>query len=284
MSKPRAYPAKLLLFGEHAVLLGGEALALPLAHYQASWSKLSPHDNALQQFLDWLPQQEFTFLELSRLKAGLPDHSLSLASNIPQGYGLGSSGSVTAAIYDWLVREPSVNEMELKQRLASMESFFHGNSSGTDPLVSYLNRPVWLNHSEYPEFPALPLNGLNHWYLVDSGQPRSAGTTIQRFLSTFRDGSGLERVRNQLLEINAEAIRCFVTGEEGQLEEVLQRLSFWQWEHMHYMIPESLTALWQQGLEQGTWFIKICGAGGGGFLLLWSHTPPTNYPLIPLKN
>jgi mevalonate kinase len=33
------------------------------------------------------------------------------------------------------------------------------------------------------------------------------------------------------------------------------------------MIPQSFQDLWQQGLDEGHFALKLCGAGGGGFLL-----------------
>ena len=46
------------------------------------------------------------------------------------------SGAVTACIYDRYV-EKSTDLKEIRTRLAQMESFFHGKSSGIDPWVSY---------------------------------------------------------------------------------------------------------------------------------------------------
>jgi mevalonate kinase len=33
------------------------------------------------------------------------------------------------------------------------------------------------------------------------------------------------------------------------------------------MIPDSIRPVWEQGLKSGAYTLKLCGAGGGGFLL-----------------
>ena len=74
-------------------------------------------------------------------------------SSIPQGYGVGSSGALVASIYDQYAADKiTVLEnltrdklLKLKQIFALMESFFHGKSSGLDPLNSYLSLPILIN-------------------------------------------------------------------------------------------------------------------------------------------
>lgn len=64
-----------------------------------------------------------------------------LDSDVPIGYGLGSSGMVVAAVYDRYARSPIQDAMDLKALFARMEGYFHGSSSGIDPLQCYLGKP-----------------------------------------------------------------------------------------------------------------------------------------------
>jgi len=65
-------------------------------------------------------------------------------SSIPQGYGVGSSGALVASIYDQYAHNKiTILEnltrdklLKLKEIFSFMESFFHGKSSGLDPLNS----------------------------------------------------------------------------------------------------------------------------------------------------
>ncbi len=90
-------------------------------------------------------------------------------SSIPQGYGVGSSGALVAAIYDKYadnkitVLENLTREklLQLKNIFSQMESFFHGKSSGLDPLNSYLSIPILINSKDNIEATGIPTQSTN---------------------------------------------------------------------------------------------------------------------------
>ena len=101
-------------------------------------------------------------------------------SSIPQGYGIGSSGALVASIYDQyaedkitilenLTRDKLLN---LKAIFSLMESFFHGKSSGLDPLNSYLSLPILINSKTNIEPAGIPSQkeGKGAVFLLDSEQ------------------------------------------------------------------------------------------------------------------
>ena len=96
------------------------------------------------EYLGSLKIQELDF-DFEKLQADV-DNGMYFDSSIPQGYGVGSSGALVAAIYDkYAINKVTVLEnltreklLKLKQIFSAMESFFHGKSSGLDPLNSYL--------------------------------------------------------------------------------------------------------------------------------------------------
>ena len=71
-------------------------------------------------------------------------------SSIPQGFGVGSSGAIVAAIYDNYSQDKIASDANmsneefigLKKIFGTLESYYHGKSSGLDPLICYLNLPV----------------------------------------------------------------------------------------------------------------------------------------------
>jgi mevalonate kinase len=76
-------------------------------------------------------------------------------SNIPQGYGVGSSGALVAAIferYSFSKHNPENISKEdlknIKSVFGEMESYFHGKSSGMDPLICYMNLPILIENKE----------------------------------------------------------------------------------------------------------------------------------------
>jgi mevalonate kinase len=68
-------------------------------------------------------------------------------SSIPQGYGVGSSGALVAAIYDRYAQDKNCsrefNSWKLLQLKYSLKwKLFSRKSSGLDPLNSYLSIPM----------------------------------------------------------------------------------------------------------------------------------------------
>jgi len=101
-------------------------------------------------------------------------------SSIPQGYGVGSSGAIVAAFYDKYaqnkitVLENLTREklLKLKTIFSEMESYFHGKSSGLDPLNSYLSLPILINSKDNIEATGIPSQkqeGKGAVFLLDSG-------------------------------------------------------------------------------------------------------------------
>ncbi len=123
------YPAKLLLWGEHIVIHGAQALATPLHALAGHWVELPAGDEErLLPFLSYLQREGWdALLDLDAFARSITA-GLVFASAIPHGYGLGSSGALCAAIYDTFARdkiEPHDTHryLELKTMLGKMESF-----------------------------------------------------------------------------------------------------------------------------------------------------------------
>jgi len=68
--------------------------------------------------------------------------------------------------------------------LARMEQHFHGQSSGTDPLICFLRQPLMLGGGQPPRTTSLPPNWNEGFFLLDTGTERKASDFIRSF--TFR--------------------------------------------------------------------------------------------------
>ncbi|HOY17773.1 MAG TPA: hypothetical protein PLC89_10780 [Haliscomenobacter sp.] len=279
------FSSKLLLFGEHTVLQGSAALALPLPLFQGEWAWAETENAAslqrnLPAWCQYLTKQQAegkleTKLDLPRFADEL-QAGLYFRSNIPDGYGTGSSGAVCAALYARYALPPIDQEdaaryPELKRILGQMESFFHGASSGTDPLIIYLDRPVLLSEDgkiESIPLPAWP-QAASGWqfFLLDTGQSRSTSQWVNLFLERCKVSAYQEQVKTQLIPVTEEAIRLFQQAQWPELYGNWQQISALQQQLLEPMIPPAFKKLWEQGLEAGHYALKLCGAGGGGFLL-----------------
>lgn len=272
------YPAKVLLFGEHILLRGASALAAPLPLYggQWAWNTADAPGNQmqLQAWADYLhDKQEELDLVVDAFRADL-HKGLYFQSNIPTGYGLGSSGALCAAVYDRYARRKiapadTARLPELRRILALMESFFHGASSGADPLICYLDRPVLLlpdGGIELVKLPSLQAKGLS-LFLLDSGRSRQTGPLVQYFRERCEDPAFEQMVQAQLITGSDAAITAWLESRLDDMYEHFLSISAFHLEHLAPMIPEELWHPWREGLERGGVALKLCGAGGAGFFL-----------------
>lgn len=285
----KKFPAKLLLFGEHTVNLGSQALAMPLPLFSGQWAtatKLNPSELAAKQ--QRLPQLADYLADLQQRGELLPPldvagfqqalaEGLVFESNIPTGYGAGSSGALVAAIFDrWQNADVDwQNELPaLKKALAQMECFFHGTSSGTDPLICFLQKTVLLGgvHEVEVVEPITPERGGNYQlFLLDTGIPRQATQFIQYFLEKMKEESFAKLLQNGLLPSVDAAIRAFLSGDGAAVFQEMHRIGEFQFLFLEKMIPEAFRPAWKAGLDGELFKLKVCGAGGGGFLLGITH-------------
>ncbi|MEL6926008.1 MAG: hypothetical protein AAFO94_18345 [Bacteroidota bacterium] len=274
----RIYPSKLLLFGEHTVNTGSQALAMPLELYRGQWCKgddaAHPSRPYLEQTLDYLEQlqkkdQLLVAYDLAGFRQMLHD-GLHFDSNIPIGYGLGSSGALTAGIYDAFCVQKSDDDLAaLKKQLAQIESLFHGESSGTDPLVSFLQQGVYIeSRSELgPVNIPTSTSAKAGLFLLNTGQPRRADHFIQLYFEQCEAAWFQQRVAAELVPCNDHAIDAFLKADWAALFELMHQISLFQYRYFEAFIPEALRPIWLKGLAGDQFKLKICGAGGGGFMM-----------------
>lgn len=266
----RHYPAKLLLFGEHILLTGAPALAVPVPAFCGWWSWSEEAVGKQKRLLEFARSAVLASVQTLDVQAFQHDlgRGLLLESNIPTGYGLGSSGALCAAIYDRYCREKTEGLAALKADLARMEGFFHGNSSGIDPLTSYVAQPVLIERQT-----EVCLAAPQSWaeppvvFLLDSALPRQTEPLVQWFLGKTRDAAFFEKLQAELLPAHHAMLHGWLGAVPEMFWPALRRVSAWQMEHLPPMIPPTVREVWMQSLEQESFSLKICGAGGGGYVL-----------------
>jgi len=281
--KYKRFGCKVLLVGEYLVLNGWSSLAMPYATFggglqfgqgyqpEFNWSHL----------VDFLMEKEIplNFTDLQKdLSCGLV-----FRANIPMGYGLGSSGALVASLFDAYHTSSFQNLNDLKLILARMESFFHGQSSGIDPLVILVNQGILLTPENVISV-NIQQESLKNWYLLDSGISRSSTSFIKHYREELYPHHTSE-ITN-LAAHNGALIEILTQGEtKGQLQSgIWKAISEIQLTIFSKMIPHQIQELWQRGLETDAYYLKLCGAGGGGFFLLYNNSIelPENIHLLKL--
>ncbi len=272
------YPSKVLLFGEYTIIQRSSALAVPYYKYRSYWSDGElPTDfvislpkvqcqAGLWKIYGELIQKGITGLNLPLFKKEL-EGGLWLVSNSPIGYGLGSSGAVCAALYDRYALAPEEDLAALQQLLATLEGSFHGKSSGIDPLVSYQQQPLWVQ----PNGVVLPthLSNLTNAcaFLIDSQHPRVSTPLINFFVEQSKNASFIKHFVAPVSQAVEQAIAAWQQDDGTALLKAVALISEKQLAYLTPMVLPEWRRLWELGLSTGDFYLKICGAGGGGFLL-----------------
>ena len=199
-------------------------------------------------------------------------------SSIPQGYGVGSSGALVAAIYDkYAIQKISSRGtltqkdlLKLKEIFGLMESFFHGKSSGLDPLNSYLSLPILINSQNHIEATGIPLsvqNGKGAVFLLDSGMIGETAPMVQIFMEKMKNEGFRNMLKNKFSKYTDACIENFLQGNFKLLVQNVKKLSGIVLNHFKPMIPQQFHELWQKGIDSGDYYLKLCGSGGGGYIL-----------------
>ena len=206
-------------------------------------------------------------LDIANFKKELSG-GLFFESNIPTGYGAGSSGALVAAIFDryCMIREGK-DLISLKKALAQMEGFFHGTSSGTDPLICYLNSAVILNNDEIKKIELSEMELPYSLFLLDTGIERQATPFIEYFFKKNKENAFGEKIKNDYLPTVDSAIDHFINRKWELLFDQFNLISGFQFYRLEKTIPVEFLSIWKRGLGSDYFKLKICGAGGGGFIL-----------------
>jgi len=264
-------PAKILLFGEYAVLYGARAFAIPSDNYFGTLAFGDLNDAVVHYsnknikiFSDYLLKNFRDTFHFEELQADI-EQGLYLQTNIPQGFGLGSSGVLVAALAHQYLREHNFTLDELHALLQKMENAFHGNSSGIDPLVSFTNAKILFQTGKIDVYEK-EIKAID-FKLINSGNPRNTKHYVNIFKKKMLVESYYKKFRTRYITTNNLLLEAYLKGDSALFEVMLSELSFLQMEMLPEMIPHPIAQQWRNALKEKTSAMKLCGAGGGGFFL-----------------
>lgn len=277
--KHKIFHSKLLLFGEHIINNGARGLAIPLERFDGVFQKgnlKEPRVKESNHNLELLANFIIYSKELSDqydTNTFLDDveHGLYFDSNIPQGYGLGSSAALVAAVYEryFLYKKKKSPINEVKMQLAKLESYYHGKSSGLDAIVSYTNKAVIINQGEVAESFDLGLseNPKMKVFLINTHKERKTAPYVNLFLEKCKDKKFKSTIDISLIPSNNIAIDSFLKLKHSDFWNSVRVISQVQLDILPEFIPAEFVDRWKSGLQNNEFALKICGAGGGGFII-----------------
>lgn len=285
MKAPLFY-SKILLFGEYGIIEDSKGLSIPFNFFKGGlrigdMSELIEKESNLnlKKFRDYLLKIEITTVEFDFEKLNLDlDKGMFFDSSIPQGYGVGSSGALVAAFYDrYAINKITVLEnltkskiLVLKNIFSTMESFFHGKSSGLDPLNSYLSLPILIhskNEVETTGIPSQESKGKGAVFLLDSGKSSDTAPMVDLFFKSMKNKNYNKMIQEEFIKTTDSCVEDFLNGNFNSLFKNIKVLSKVVLKNFKPMIPENFHNIWAKGIESDEYFLKLCGSGGGGYIL-----------------
>ncbi len=286
MKGPLFY-SKILLFGEYGIIKDSKGLSIPYNFFKGALKtdenpSLEAQESnaglsAFSKHLETLQNTGTASFDLVALNKDIAS-GMYFDSSIPQGYGIGSSGALVAAIYDKYannkitVLENLTREklLKLKAIFGAMESFFHGKSSGLDPLNSYLSLPILINSKDNIESTSLPTQnpkGKGAVFLLDSGMTGETAPMVQIFMEQMKQEGFRNMLKDKFIKHTDACVDHFLNGDVKGLFGHVKQLSHVVLDHFKPMIPKQFHELWRRGIETNDYYLKLCGSGGGGYIL-----------------
>lgn len=285
MKGPLFY-SKILLFGEYGIIKDSKGLSIPYNFYNGALKtdgldseNAIKSNNNLKRFVEYLKgiNPELVTFDIASFEQDV-NAGMYFDSSIPQGYGVGSSGALVAAVYDKYAQE-KITVLEnltrekllvLKTIFSEMESFFHGKSSGLDPLNSYLSIPILINSKDNIEATGIPSqksDGKGAVFLLDSGMIGETAPMVSIFMENMKQEGFRRMLKNQFIKHTDACVDDFLKGDFKSLFLNTKKLSKVALNHFKPMIPQQFHALWKNGLDTNDYYLKLCGSGGGGYIL-----------------
>jgi len=283
-------PGKIILFGEHAVVYGRPALAVPVTQVHADVEvldssragiRIDAPDINVHAELNTLPSDHpiasviHNFLFLSRVSP-FPSLDIRISSTIPVASGLGSGAAVTVALVRALslhLNHPMTDE-EVNAFAYEIEKLHHGTPSGIDNTVVTHARPVYfIKHPPSPggrgaggEVETFTVGQPFTIVIGDTGisaPTKDSVADVRRLW--MNDKARWETVFDKIGEIAFTARRAIEAGKSEMLGELMDE-NHVLLQKLTVSSPE-LDRLVEAARDAGAKGAKMSGGGRGGNMI-----------------
>ena len=279
-----SFNSKILLFGEYGIMHDSDALSIPYKRFNGFLTKSNiltedqkKSNRNIESLYEYMIQEEYLgdIINSNKLKEEI-DSGLYFESNIPIGSGLGSSGALVSSIISRYskVDLKSFSNAELKKIMSLIESKFHGNSSGLDPAVSYFNKPILYSNQKIKPIDIIAFKDFKV-YIIDSRIESSTKKMIKTFEDKMIDSEFRLFFNNKFITNTNQCIHHLINTPE-LFRNSIKELSNETYNNFHEMIPNNIKNKWKEGIRNDSYYMKLCGSGGGGFFLAYDFDNQIN--------
>ena len=281
-------PGKVILFGEHAVVYGQPAIAIPVNQVRAraivsarpdrpsGWVSLQAPDIGLEASLEELPADNPLSLAISGVfKATnisrIPAMAIRITSTIPIAAGLGSGAAVSVAIIRALsefLGKPLPDE-RVSILAYEVDKLHHGTPSGIDNTVITFEKPVYFARTAEGEAGQVDRFNVARPFTIligDSGVPSPTAVTVRDVRSAWQEnGIFYERMFASTGAIVKQARQAIENGDNAALGPLMD-------ENQDLLVKMGVSSaeldhLVQAARQAGAYGAKLSGGGRGGNMI-----------------
>jgi mevalonate kinase len=276
-------PGKIILFGEHAVVYGRPAIAVPVSQVQAKAivvpnpagpggdiQVVAPQIEVSGPLESFSPDNAIArAIHLTLGSVGIstpPAFKVKISSTIPIAAGMGSGAAVTVALIravSGFLGRPLPDEV-VSDITFEVEKIYHGTPSGIDNAVVTYGRPVYFIKGE----PIETFNVKKPFTILigDTGVSSPTAVTVGQVRESWESQPDVfDRLFDACGDIAAQARQKIETGDVAALGPLMDENQFLL-EDMGISSPE-LEKLIDAAREAGALGAKLSGAGGGGNMI-----------------
>lgn len=290
-------PAKAILFGEHAVVYGMPAVAIPLPSIRA-YAEIStniddsifisaPALNIAKDMRQLSVDDPIRYaVELFLVQKKISPQGglhIQLSSDIPIASGMGSGAAITTALIKALfsVFQLDYAKKELSDMVFMVEKIHHGTPSGIDNTVTCFETAVYYQKNQPIKFINFPLPF--HLIIADSGVSTPTRTTVAEVRTIF------EQEPDKIQEI-LEQIRDCVTNGLTALQEGNWQRAGEEMNRNHSLLREltvsslELDQIVENAVAAGAYGAKLSGGGRGGIVIALTAEEKLDRVLTAMAN